>query len=381
MPEPLTLANASLVLPDTVRRGRLTLSGGRIAELAFGASVPPGATDCGGDFLLPGLVELHTDNLEQHLSPRPDVAWPHAAAIVAHDGEIASAGITTVFDALRAGSIPKGERSAFMPYARRLATEILELRAAGALKVSHFLHLRAELCSETLAEELDEFVAGDRVGIVSLMDHTPGQRQFTDFARYRVYTMGKHGLTAAQFETHVAQLRDIAARKGAGNERAAVAAAARLGAVLASHDDTTPEQVAASARHGVRLAEFPTTRAAAEACREAGLAVIMGAPNLVRGASHSGNVAAGDLAAAGLVDILSSDYVPGALLLGAFRLAALWGDTARALATVTATPAAAVGLGDRGRLAEGLRADVLRVRLVGEQPVVHSAWCAGRQVA
>src|SRR5512145_3020143 len=95
------LANATLVLPDEVRRGSLRLSGGVIADIAGGGSVPVGAVDCGGDLVLPGLIELHTDNLERHIEPRPRVDWPHLPAIVAHDAELASTGITTVFDALR----------------------------------------------------------------------------------------------------------------------------------------------------------------------------------------------------------------------------------------------------------------------------------------
>jgi alpha-D-ribose 1-methylphosphonate 5-triphosphate diphosphatase len=150
---------------------------------------------------------------------------------------------------------------------------------------------------------------------------------------------------------------------------------------LASHDDTLVEHVACSARFGVALAEFPTTRAAAQACRDNGIAVMMGAPNLVRGGSHSGNVAAADLAAAGLLDILSSDYVPSALLYGAVMLGEIWGDLARAMATVTAAPANAAGLVDRGRLAEGMRADVIRFKLAEGVPALRGVWSAGKRVA
>ncbi len=374
------LANATLVLPDTVLRGSLRMADGVIADIAEGRAVTRGAIDCGGDLVAPGLIELHTDNLERHLEPRPEVAWPAAAAIIAHDAELAGVGITTVFDALRVGSSVSKRRANMREYARGTADDIIALRAAGALKISHLLHIRAEICSETLSGELARFTPGDGVGIVSLMDHTPGQRQFRDLSKLKVYWAGKNGMSDPEFDVHVAELRAMHARFGAAHEAAAVAHARRLGAVIASHDDTTPGQVAVSAAHGAGFAEFPTTAEAARACRDHGIAVMMGAPNLIRGGSHSGNVAAAELAEDGLLDILSSDYVPAALLGGALMLGDLWGDTARGLATVTAAPAAATGLSDRGCLALGTRADVIRIARHGPAAAVRGVWVAGERV-
>jgi alpha-D-ribose 1-methylphosphonate 5-triphosphate diphosphatase len=375
------LANAVLVLPNETVRGSVRIAGGVIADIAEGRAVPPGAIDGEGDLVLPGLVELHTDNLERHIEPRPRVNWPHMSAILAHDGELASVGITTVFDALRVGSVVSNRKVNYGEYARALADEILDLRARGALRISHFLHLRAEVCSETLIAELDKFGPGDSIGIVSLMDHTPGERQFRDVSKLRDYLCGKHGLSEAEFQRHLADQRDLSSQRGAAHEAATVAAAQRYGAVLASHDDTTAGQVGVSARHGARFAEFPTTREAAEACRAQGIAVMMGAPNLIRGGSHSGNVAAQDLAEAGLLDILSSDYVPSSLLASALMVGDLWGDTARGVATVTAAPAAAAGLADRGRIAIGARADLIRVRRIGGAAALRGTWCGGERVA
>lgn len=376
-----TLSNAMLVLPDRVMRGRIHLSDGRIAEIAEGDTVPTGSIDCNGDLVLPGLVELHTDNLERHLQPRPRVEWPHQAAIVAHDAELASTGITTVFDALRVGSVFTNTNLGYGEYARALASEILDLRGRGALRISHFLHLRAEICSETLVDEMAKFGPDDCIGIVSLMDHTPGQRQFRDVGKLRDYVMGKRGLSDAEFAVHVESQQALSERLGPLHEATAVAEARRYGAVLASHDDTTGDQVAVSALHGVRLAEFPTTIEAAQACRDNGIAVMMGGPNLIRGGSHSGNVAAHDLAEADLLDILSSDYVPSSLLTSALMLGDLWDDLPRGVATVTSAPARAAGLLDRGWLAVGARADIIRVARVGTASAVHGVWVQGRRVS
>ncbi|GGE15905.1 alpha-D-ribose 1-methylphosphonate 5-triphosphate diphosphatase [Gemmobacter megaterium] len=374
------LANAQIVLPDEVIHGAIRLSQGRIRAIDPGPAVPAGAMDCGGDLVMPGLVELHTDNLERHMQPRPRVSWPHMAAIIAHDAELASVGITTVFDALRVGSVVNSATN-YGEYARGLADEILGLRASGALRVSHFLHLRAEVCSETLVAEMAKFGPADRIGIVSLMDHTPGERQFRDLSKLKDYVCGKHGLSDEGFVAHVASQRALRDRLGALHEATAVAEARRYGAVLASHDDTTAGHVATSKSHDVHFAEFPTTVEAAQACRTHGIGVMMGAPNLIRGGSHSGNVAAADLAGMDLLDILSSDYVPSSLLSGALMLGDLWGNMARGIATVTAAPARATGLQDRGRLAPGARADVIRVARIGDAgAAVRGVWVQGNRV-
>ena len=153
------------------------------------------------------------------------------------------------------------------------------------------------------------------------------------------------------------------------------------GLALASHDDRTLEDVAENAADGIRLAEFPVTRAAAAAARAAGQGVIAGAPNLVRGGSHTGNVAVAELIDAGLVDALASDYVPGSLVEAAFIAAGRPGwDLPRAIALIAAAPAAMIGLADRGRLAVGLRADLARVRVHQGAPVVRQVWRAGERV-
>ena len=376
----LCLARGELVLPDRVLTGSVTIENGIITELREGDDLPEGAVDCAGDLIVPGLIELHTDNLERHLEPRPAVDWPHLPALIAHDAELASTGITTVFDALRAGSIHTGN-TGYGDYARTVASELLAARADGLFKISHFLHLRAEICSETLLEELARFGPDDRVGIVSLMDHTPGQRQFRDLTALKTYVSKKRGMTDDQFKEHVDHLLGLQKKFGQRHEQGAVAEANRLGAVLASHDDTTAEHVATSAGHGVGFAEFPTTFEAAEACRANDIAVMMGAPNLIRGGSHSGNVAAEDLARADLLDIVSSDYVPSALLLAAIKLADIWEDLPRAIATVTQNPARAASLTDRGALQTGLRGDVLRVRIAGKTPLLRGGWSRGVQIA
>lgn len=380
MTNDMIFANARLILNDDVITGALRITDGQITDITTGHTVPSGAFDLNGDYLAPGLVELHTDNLERHLTPRPKVDWPQRPAILAHDCELAATGITTVFDAIRVGSIPSNSAKRYLKYARDMVDVVHSMRAAGVLRIHHHIHLRAETCSETLIEELAEFGPEDRIGIVSMMDHTPGQRQFSDMKKYKDYVCGKHGLDPAQFKDYVAFLRGLQLQNGTTHEAAVVAAAKRYGATLASHDDTTAGQVATSHAHGVTIAEFPTTIEAAQACQDHGIATVMGAPNLIRGASHSGNVAAMELAERDQLDILSSDYVPAGLLVAAVQLGALWGDMARGIATVTSSPARAVGLTDRGNLDVGSSADFIRFAMLDDVPMLKETWCRGARV-
>ena len=381
MTKEFTLANARLIIDDSEVTGRLTVTDGVISSIDHDRTVPSGAMDCGGDFLSPGMIELHTDNLERHLKPRPGVRQPTQDELIAHDGELASTGITTVFDALRVGSVISNGRTAYEPYALEAAQSLLHLKDARQLRIDHQIHLRAEICSETLIEELDAFASSVPVGIVSLMDHTPGQRQFSNTDQLILYLKGKHGMSDTDVESHFTNMLELRERNGARHRDAAIRFANASGAILASHDDTTVADVAESKDANCALAEFPTTMEAAAECEKAEIAVMMGAPNLMRGKSHSGNVSAADLVAPGYLKILSSDYVPSTLLRAAVKLGSGLNDMAAGMATVTARPARSVGLDDRGRLAVGLRADLLRFGVEGSHPVIRGVWSAGRQVA
>ncbi|RVU17457.1 alpha-D-ribose 1-methylphosphonate 5-triphosphate diphosphatase [Methylobacterium oryzihabitans] len=374
----MLIENATLVLPDRVQHGWIAVTDGRIAEIGEGRA-PERGLDLAGDTLIPGLVELHTDHLESHYVPRPKVRWHPLAAVIAYDAQIAASGITTVFDSLRAGSEP--DESGLGRDLMRLAEAIEEGREAGLLRVDHRAHLRCELPCPDVVESVTAFAARLPVGLISLMDHTPGQRQFRDIEKYYIYAR-RSGRTLEEIQAATAaKIRDGHARNAA-NRPAIVAMARAAGIALASHDDTTLDDVAQSRDEGVAVAEFPTTIEAAQACHAAGITVMMGAPNLIRGGSHSGNVAAATLAKAGLLDILSSDYVPASLLMAAFALPEQAGiPLPQAIATVTANPARATGLDDRGALAPGLRADLVRVQVAAGIPVVRRVWRGGAQVA
>ena len=374
------IRNAKIVTTTEEFIGTIRLEGTLISDVSQDSTALAAAMDWEGDYLLPGLVEVHTDNLEKHLMPRPKVEWPVMPAILGHDAQIVSAGITTVLDAIAVGDIDA--ESVRMKNLSACVTGLQQATNAGLLRADHFLHLRLELAEENLLELFTPFLDNSRLKLVSLMDHTPGQRQWSDLAHYRTYMTGKRGWSVdkvdALFDTMITRQQTYAAP----NRREIVArCAARTAPIaLATHDDTTLEHVREGVAEGIGISEFPTTIEAASAARQHGQQIIMGAPNMVRGVSHSGNVSATKLAQSGLVDVLSSDYVPASLLQAAFLLQRAGFSLPNAMATVTCNPARMVGLHDRGEIRCGLLADFIRVRLYDGVPVMLGAWKAGQRV-
>jgi alpha-D-ribose 1-methylphosphonate 5-triphosphate diphosphatase len=380
--DPIVFANATIVAADRVLKGHVAVEAGRIAEVGQGGGARS-AVDFEGDYLLPGLVELHTDHLEAHFMPRPAVMWHAGSAVLAYDAQIAAAGITTVFDSFRVGMDEFESRSGLGEKFVPLVGAMQSAAAAGLLRSDHLTHLRCEVPAPNVVAFLTEFLATNDAQLISLMDHTPGQRQFRDLEKYFIYYSGKTGRSAAEMDELVQQRQKVGGARARENRPRIVELAKAHGIALASHDDTTLEEVALAHSEGVGIAEFPTTIEAAVASRAVGMATVMGAPNVVRGGSHSGNASARELAEAGQLDILSSDYVPAALLMAAFRLADApnVGGLAGAIRLVSKTPAEATGLHDRGEIAVGRRADLLRVAMHDGEPVVRAVWREGRRVA
>jgi alpha-D-ribose 1-methylphosphonate 5-triphosphate diphosphatase len=378
MPE-ILFSNARVVTADECFLGHVRVRDGVIADMGRGVSTLPGAIDLQGDLLIPGLVELHTDNLEKHMLPRPGVLWDPYSATVVHDSQCAAAGITTVLDAVMVGSRDLGGVRHRM---QETAIETLQqCRADGVLRVEHLLHLRCEVATADVLEHFQRHIGRPDLRLVSVMDHTAGQRQWRDLAKYRQYMERNGRYTEEKFCAMLEEQQREHEAYASRHRRAVIAGARARGIPVASHDDTEVAHVVEAQTEGITISEFPTTLHAAQAAHRAGMAIIMGGPNLVRGGSHSGNVAARELAQHGWLDIVSSDYVPASLLMSAFQLHDSGWSLPRAVATVTRTPARAVGLQDRGELAIGLRADLAQVRRHGVHAHVLQTWVHGERVA
>ncbi len=374
------LTNARLILEDEIVEGSLVFGPDGIRAIDQGKSSLASAIDAEGDFVAPGLVEMHTDNLEKHFIPRPAVIWPNGlAAAIAHDAQMAAAGVTTVYDAVCAG-YESGEATSRRENFERLVAAIKDGVALGVFRIDHKLHLRCELSGNDVVDAITPHIDHPLVALGSLMDHTPGQRQWRDLAAMKTYVLGKSGKAESEWQAHLD--RRMSAAEHVPRNWPVVAAMFRDRAIpLASHDDTTAEHVAEGLAAGVVISEFPTTHEAAQAAKDKGLMTVAGAPNVVRGGSHSGGVSVAELAEAGVLDGLSSDYVPSSLLQAVERLCSRHAIAMpKAMGMVTWAVCDALQLCDRGRLKPGLRADVLRFRVVAGTPVVRNLWSNGRPI-
>jgi alpha-D-ribose 1-methylphosphonate 5-triphosphate diphosphatase len=359
------LFSRRIVLADRCISGEVVVRGGFIAEVVETADPSGTAVDLGDDLLIPGLVDIHTDNLEKHYQPRPGANWDDLGAVIAHDGQCAAAGITTVLDSLALHGERNGlDRAAAFP---KLVAAIDQCTRDGLLRIDHGLHLRFEVTKSAILDIAAPYLDHPRLRLLSLMDHRPGQRQL-------------HLKSPSDQAVDDTEIADLCRR----NRRHLADICHAQGVALAGHDDATLEHIAEAVSLGCTMAEFPVTQVAAQAARHAGMTIAMGAPNLVRGGSHSGNLSAKAAAQAGLLDILASDYIPLSMIRAAFLLAeADQGfSLPDAIATVTDNPARATGLTDRGRIAPGLRADLVQVRWQpGRWPLALSVWLAGNRVA
>lgn len=373
------LTNARLILEDEVVTGTIAFDENGIRSVDQGRSSLPEAIDIQGDYVAPGLVEMHTDNMEKHFMPRPKVFWPNGlAAALVHDAQMAAAGVTTVYDAICAGT-PFSAKD----YRKDIFADVMDALRLGTaenvFRIDHRIHMRCELTSPDLLRDIEPYQDDALVQLVSLMDHTPGQRQWRDIAHLRTYALG-NGKTEAEFEEDVSVRQREGTANVGRNWSAVVEMFQARGIPIATHDDTTIEHVEAGIASGAVISEFPTTVEAAQAAKQRGLATIAGAPNVVRGGSHSGGVSVAELAEKDLLDGLSSDYVPASLLQAVLKLHDKHGITLpAAMAKVTWKVADILGLGDRGHLKPGLRADIVRFRALGATPVIATVWSQGRR--
>lgn len=376
----MIITNVNLVLENEVIRGSVELRDGVIANMSDSTSQLPGAFDGENGFLMPGLIELHTDNLEKYFTPRPKVNWPPLSAMSAHDTQLIGSGITTVLDAVALGDYRDGHRQENLD---QFINTVAESQKRGLTRAEHRIHLRCEVPHSTTVGLFERYVNMPEVQLVSLMDHAPGQRQFVNLDKYRTYYQGKYNMTDAEMAVYEKDQVAQSQRWSKQNRDEITRQCRELNIPTASHDDATSAHVTESKELGMVIAEFPTTVEAAKRSHELGLKVMMGAPNVIRGGSHSGNVAAHELASLGVLDILSSDYYPVSLLDAVFTLVNDERnnlDVAKAVQLATLNPAQALGLHDRGVIAEGKRADLVLAHRVDGHQLVSRVWREGKKV-
>jgi alpha-D-ribose 1-methylphosphonate 5-triphosphate diphosphatase len=332
--------------------------------------------DAAGLLVLPGIVDIHGDAFERQMMPRAGVHFPIETALLETDRQAVANGITTVFHGVTWSWEP-GLRGP--DNARALLNALEALRSTFAADTR--LHLRHEIYNLDAEDEIASWLAAGRIDALAFNDHMPLVKAALKRSKSLERMIERSGLSREAF---IAVAEQVSRRSEAVPPSIArlAAAAGMRGVPLISHDDCSPEQRARYRALGCRVAEFPTTRATAEAAAEAGDHIVLGAPNVVRGGSHVGWVDATDMIARGLCSVLTSDYYYPALMLAPFRLATLRVlPLEQTWMLVSDGPARAVGLDDRGRIAGGQRADLVLVDASSaERPRVVASIVAGRIV-
>ncbi|MCC8957589.1 alpha-D-ribose 1-methylphosphonate 5-triphosphate diphosphatase [Bradyrhizobium sp. Pear77] len=378
------IRNARIVLEGEIISGNITVADGVISDIATGNIYNQKGVDLEGDYLLPGLIDVHSDNIEKQISPRPNVTWPSTFAAMAHDANVIGVGVTTILDAISLSdpiSLGGGDGSR-----TKLAHEIIDgirmCQKVNAFRAEHLFHIRCELSDAYIVDRVRQLGEDLPIKMFTLMDHTPGQRVFRDIETWRNYRKKGRGLSECELDRMLAAEVEAQRRYAAPNRQAVAAIARERKIALAGHDDSSVEEINEALALGSSATEFPTTIEAARLAHSLGMKTIMGAPNLVRGKSHVGNVSAQECAENGVLDILASDYMPVSLLQAAFMLTCdpIGYSLPQAIATVTSNPANACGLEDRGKISIGAKADLIRVRYSDGLPVLRTVWRSGNRV-
>jgi alpha-D-ribose 1-methylphosphonate 5-triphosphate diphosphatase len=373
--------NATLILPDRlIEGGWLLIENGLILDLGEGATCPavtPHSIDACTQFLLPGLIDLHCDAIEKFVEPRPNVHFDIHIALAEADWRLAGSGITTEFHAISLDDCEFGVRSE--TFTHDLFQALMVVRQE--MLVRHKIHARLELTSQRGSVAITQLIKQRECDMISLMDHSPGQGQYRTEQAFREYvermTSRNPEEIDALLELKRSQTMEVPLRIESITQLARSASLA-----IATHDDDTAAKVQQWPAFGVTVSEFPTTLEAARVAHDLGLAVCMGAPNVLRGKSSSGNLSALEAVRASVVDVLCSDYYPAAMLNAAFMLARQGVLTLpQAVRLVTLNPAQAIGLGaEYGSLEVGKVADVLLVRLNGQGiPAVQRLFVQGEE--
>jgi alpha-D-ribose 1-methylphosphonate 5-triphosphate diphosphatase len=366
------VTNGRVVTPDGVVRGGVRVEGDRIVAVGDVSRGDATTVDAEGQYVLPGLVDLHGDDIESHLHPRSGARMPTHTAVAAADRANLAAGVTTKFHAI---SFEIDEAENRSP---ELGAEITRaVERADDLLADHRIHARCEVTQQRCVESVESVLSAGDADLVSVMSHVPGKGQFRDHEAFLRYYRESSDHTVAEAERLIEERGDIELSTLRERVDRVVSAATDRGVPTASHDDEEPGEVERLSTAGVDISEYPITLETARRADEVGMAVAMGAPNLVRGESQWGNLRTETAIEAGVVDALVADYHPPSLLAAPFV------DTGEPLhervARVTSGPADAVGLTDRGRIAPGARADLVVVD-PEPTPTVERALVAGRPV-
>ena len=373
----LGIINGQIIKPDgVIEKGCVGIEDGRIIDIRDTLPDTSGnVIDANGGYVMPGIIDIHGDDMETAISPRSSSQFPADFALLQLDRTNAVCGITTKLHAIT--YFEDELKGRHVGLSKEIAKAIAVCRYG--LLTNHFLHVRCDISTDL--EDVLEVIESPLVKLISFLDHTPGQGQFSDPEQYREYHKRIYGLSDVEIDGIIRKKLRYANKKVQNMREVARKALAKW-ISIASHDDDSSQKVELVHSIGARISEFPVTLDAANRTRELGMTICMGAPNVVLGRSTSGNLSSIQAVTAGLVDVLCSDYNPASMLYSPFIL---WKQgiltLSDAVKMVTLNPAKAVGMDyATGSIEIGKRADILVVNEQMGIPVVARTIVSGEVV-
>ncbi|WP_158737049.1 alpha-D-ribose 1-methylphosphonate 5-triphosphate diphosphatase [Alteribacillus sp. YIM 98480] len=369
----LLLKNGTIIKTDKKIVGDILIHDGRIAMIKEGGFVKVPSDievlDATNMYIAPGMIETHCDAIEKEMEPRPNTFFPLEMAMNEMERKLAGNGITTIYHSV---SLSDGTGSREDDNVIHLMNSIDYRRRYFPTMVRNRIHLRYEVTNNNGSNTLKDFIDQKKVDLLSFMDHSPGQGQFKSEDSYQKYLTSSYGIPKEDARERINEMLARKEKVNWGLLRELGRIANEKGICLASHDDDSIEKIDSVLKHlEIQISEFPITLEAAEYAIQKGLYVSVGAPNLIRGFSHSNNMRAIDAVEAGAAHIICSDYHPSALLPSVFKLHREGMALEQAVKMVSYYPAKALGIEDkRGSIEEGKQADLILVELEENLPRV-----------
>lgn len=384
------IRNAKVVLPDRVISGDIYIEGGVIAGVVPAESAPAGdekggrfadaaeaVFDAGGSYVLPGMIDVHSDAIEKEIQPRPNTLFPMDFALCELEKKLAASGITTMYHSL---SLGVGLSLRGDDLLVQLVERIKQYRRQRAM-IRHRIHLRYEVSHLSGLPLAEELVRSGDIDYLSYMNHSPGQGQYKAPGSFEAYVMKNQGVDREEVQEIVRNLLERQERINWGRLEELAADARSRDIPIASHDDDSPAKIDEAVRCGITVSEFPLNLETAIYAKERNLHVCVGAPNIVRGGSHDKNLRAMDAVKAGAVDILCSDYYPSSLLMAVFKISEEGLPLSHAANMASLNPARALGIDDEtGSITPGKTADLIVVEVIDGYPFVRQTWVNGTVV-
>lgn len=379
----LCIYNAQIILPEKVIKGHILIDGQRISEVS-GSGFPkvksyPDVTmmDAEGCYVMPGMIDLHSDAIEKEIQPRPNTLFPINMAFYELEKKLAVSGITTMYHSLSL-SDEWGVRNKEMVVG--VINNINRLKQNRSM-INHKIHLRYELTFLAGISILESLIRDKSIDLMSYMDHTPGQGQFRDTETLKSFTMQSYGKKAQEVEDFMDRTIENQARIDWFKLISLAKFAKTRGIRLASHDDDTKEKIETLLKCEGVLSEFPINMETALYAKSRDIHVCVGAPNIVRGKSHSNNMRAIDAITNNAADIVCSDYLPSAMLPAVFHLTREGIKLTKAVKMVTLNPAKALGIDQEvGSVEVGKCADLILVGMHEDYPLLRKTLVGGNIV-